>query len=109
MYVVTRFGRFLRRRNPYFCLIGLAVPIAIVEPLKLVALFILGNGHEVIGLTVILCAYAGSIFIVERLFKIVKPRLLELSWFAAGYNASISWWRWARKQLTKIRKPNYAR
>ena len=85
------------------------MPIAVVEPLKLFALFILGKGHEVIGLATILCAYAGSIFIVERLFKIVKPRLLELSWFAAGYNIWIGWWRWGRNWLTKIRKPDYAR
>jgi hypothetical protein len=83
MYIITRFGRFLRRRDPYICLVGLAVPLAVVEPLKLFALFILGSGHEVAGLAVIVCAYATSIFVVERLFKIVKPKLLELGWFAA--------------------------
>ena len=27
-------------------------------------------------------AYAGSLFFTERLFKVLKPSLLSLSWFA---------------------------
>ena len=109
MYVVTQFGRFLRRRNPYVCLIGLAVPIAIVEPLKLLALYILGNGHEVLCLTVIVFAYAGSVFIIERLFKIVKPTLLEIPWFAASYSACMWLWQRMKRWLIKITKLYYAR
>jgi hypothetical protein len=77
--------------------------------LKLFAVFILGEGHEVIGLATILCAYAGSVFIVERLFKIVKPTLLELPWFAASYSACMSWWEKGRKWLIKLTEPYYAR
>jgi hypothetical protein len=68
---------------PYPSLLVLAVPLAIVEPLKLVAVFIMGDGHVVTGTLSILCAYAISLFLTERLFAIVKPKLLELPWFAA--------------------------
>ena len=51
------------------------------EPLKLVAVFIFGSGHLLAGLIVMLCAYVASALLVERLFKIVKPKLLTLSWF----------------------------
>jgi hypothetical protein len=30
----------------------------------------------------IVAAYAWSVFVVERLFRIVKPKLLTLRWFA---------------------------
>jgi hypothetical protein len=30
----------------------------------------------------IVIAYAASLFLVERLFRIVKPKLLTLPWFA---------------------------
>ncbi len=30
-----------------------------------------------------LCAYSISLLVVERLFQIVKPKLLTLPWFAA--------------------------
>jgi hypothetical protein len=40
-----------------------------------------------VGVIVIICAYAISLFITERLFVIAKPNLLKLPWFAAA-------WRW---------------
>jgi hypothetical protein len=78
--------RRLRRRieglGPYQSLLLLAVPISLVEPLKLVAVAIAGEGHWITGTLTIICAYAISLFVIERLFDIVKPKLLTLRWFA---------------------------
>ncbi len=60
----------------------LAIPFGIVEPLKLAAVAIAGTGHWIAGSITIVCAYAASLLVVERLFKIVKPKLLMLPWFA---------------------------
>ena len=68
---------------PYPSLLVVAVPLAIVEPLKLAAVVVMGDGHLITGTLSILCAYAISLFITERLFGIVKPKLLTLPWFAA--------------------------
>jgi hypothetical protein len=68
---------------PYPSLLVLVVPLAIVEPLKLVAVVVMGDGHLITGTLSILCAYAISLFITERLFGIVKPKLLRLPWFAS--------------------------
>ena len=68
---------------PYPSLLVVAVPLAIVEPLKLAAVVVMGDGHLITGTLSILCAYAISLFITERLFGIVKPKLLRLPWFAA--------------------------
>jgi hypothetical protein len=73
--------------GPYQSLLLLAVPTSIVEPLKLIALAIAGDGHWVTGTLVIVAAYATSMLFVERLFRIVKPKLMRLSWFA-------SLWTW---------------
>jgi hypothetical protein len=82
-FMMKRWRRFIQHLNPYIALTLLAVPLVIVEPLKLIAIFILGTGHWITGSAVMLFAYAGSLFVVERLFKIVKPKLLTLPWFAA--------------------------
>jgi hypothetical protein len=70
----------IKALGPYQSLILLAVPTSIVEPLKLVA--IAGEGHWVTGALVIVAAYATSLLLVERLFAIVKPKLMTLNWFA---------------------------
>lgn len=73
----------IERLGPYASLCLLAVPVLIVEPLKLIALVVAGTGHWISGTVTIVCAYALSLLVVERLFLIVKPKLLTLSWFAA--------------------------
>ena len=97
---MKRWRHFVQRLNPYIALALLAVPIAIVEPLKLIGLFIFGKGHWITGSFVMLFAYAGSLLAVERLFKIVKPKLMTLHWFAAPWKWLMSvrqktsqWWQ----------------
>lgn len=78
----SRSRRYIERLGPYQSLALLAIPTCIVEPLKLGAIAIAGSGHWITGTVVVICAYAASLLIVERLFKIVKPKLLTLTWFA---------------------------
>jgi hypothetical protein len=84
---LSKIRRRIEDLGPYQSLLLLAVPTSIVEPLKLVALAIAGDGHWVTGTLVIVAAYATSLLLVERLFRIVKPKLMRLSWFA-------SLWTW---------------
>ena len=76
------FRSFLRTLGPYQSLLVLAVPLAVVEPMKMLAVFIIGEGRFITGVIVMICAYAGSLLVTERLFAIVKPKLLKLPWFA---------------------------
>jgi hypothetical protein len=72
----------IERLVPNQSLLLLAVPTSIVEPLKLVAAAIAGEGHWITGTIMILAAYAISLLLLERLFLIVKPKLMTLNWFA---------------------------
>ncbi|MGY4496990.1 hypothetical protein ACVWYH_000917 [Bradyrhizobium sp. GM24.11] len=79
--VRTNLRAAIERLGPYQSLILLLVPASIVEPLKLAAVAIAGDGHWITGSVVIVAAYAASLLVVERLFRIVKPKLLMLPWF----------------------------
>ena len=83
---LLRLRRRIEKLGPYQSLVLLAVPISLVEPLKLIAVAIAGEGHWVTGTVTIICAYATSLLVVERLFKIVKPKLMTLPWFARLWN-----------------------
>ena len=73
---------WIKKLGPYQSLFLLLIPISLVEPMKLVALAVAGKGHWVAGTGMIVIAYAGSLFVVERLFRLVKPKLLKIYWFA---------------------------
>jgi hypothetical protein len=82
---------------PYPSLVLAAVPLAVVEPLKLATIFIIGKGHWITGAIAMLCAYAVSLFVTHRLFAIVKPKLLTLPWFAAMWKRLVAVWNAVRK------------
>jgi hypothetical protein len=77
---------YIEQLGPYQSLVLLAIPTSFVEPLKLVAVAVAGEGHWVTGVAMMIAAYACSLWLVERLFEIVKPKLLTLSWFARLWN-----------------------
>jgi hypothetical protein len=104
MRLLRRLRRQIERLPPYPALLLVAVPLAVVEPLKLATLFIIGKGHWITGVVAMICAYAVSLLVTHRLFKIVKPKLLELVWFArlwawlaAAKNGALRWLRRRRR------------
>ena len=100
---LSRVRRSIEGLGPYPSLLVLAVPMSLIEPLKLAAVAIAGKGHWLAGTVIIVCAYAASLLVVERLFRIVKPKLLKLPWFARLWNwfvairdRTLGWLRSAR-------------
>ena len=83
----------IERLGTYPSLFLVAVPLAIVEPLKLAVLFIAGDGHWITGTITMICAYAVSLFVAHWVFGIVKPKLMKLPWFAASWNWLANVWR----------------
>ncbi len=63
--------------GPYTALIVVLVPLLVVEPAKLFAVLIAGEGHWITGTSVLIVAYAGSLFVVERLFRLLKPHMMR--------------------------------
>src|ERR1700736_4941158 len=78
----SRLKRFVRGLGPYQSLALLLVPVSVVEPLKLIAVAVAGEGHWIAGTAMVAGAYAVSVLFIERLFRLVKPKLLTLPWFA---------------------------
>lgn len=90
--------RWIERLGPYPSLLLLALPTATVEPLKLAAVAVAGKGHWIARTAMIVACYAFSLLVVERLFKIVKPKLLTISWFAKLWNGFVS----ARTRVVRL-------
>jgi hypothetical protein len=82
MTFLARGRRRLQQISPYLSLLLLLVPLLLVEPLKAVALYVAGTGHWLTGTGMLMAAYAGSLLVVERLFRVLKPKLMMMVWFA---------------------------
>jgi hypothetical protein len=85
MTALSAIRRHIQQLGPYQSLVLMLLPLLLVEPLKLVALVIVGKGHWLTGSGMLIGAYTASLLCVERLFRAVKPKLLLIKCFAKGW------------------------
>jgi hypothetical protein len=97
------FKRRIENLGPYQSLFLLAVPTATVEPLKLVAVAVAGEGHWIAGTAMIVTCYLLSLVLVERLFIIVKPKLLTITWFAKLWTIILAVRTWIIASFRRMR------
>ena len=98
----TRLRERIKRLGPYTSAAFVLVPLLIVEPLKLAALWIVGEGHWFAGTVSLIIAYAGSLFVVERLFRVLKPNILRAPALAKGWACFIVVRRTGYRYLKKV-------
>lgn len=67
---------------PYATLAVLAVPVVLLEPPKLAALWWLATGHVVAGIALLLAAKTLGLTVILRLHAIAEPKLLSIGWYA---------------------------
>src|SRR4051812_42005263 len=90
MTLLARVRRRLQKVSPYVSLILLLVPLLLVEPLKLVAVIVAGGGHWLTGMGMLVAAYAASLLMIERLFRVLKPKLMTIGWFAKLWSGFVA-------------------
>lgn len=78
---------FVRQRShrlpAYVALVALVIPLAIAEPAKIFALWLIGEGHYLSGLTTLALAYLVSIVLIDLIYDGARPQLRSIRWFAA--------------------------
>jgi hypothetical protein len=90
----------IRRLPPYAALALFALPTLMLLPVKLGALWLIGQGQVVAGAVVIVVAKLVGTAVVARLFTLTRPALMRLDWFAALHG---HWTRWKNALLERVR------
>lgn len=85
---------------PYAALALLALPALALLPVKLLALWLIGQGRVWLGAGVILLTKLVGTALVARLFTLTQPALMQLDWFASLYQR---WTRWKVDLLARLR------
>lgn len=113
-------GAWVRSLAPYAALTLFAAPSLLLVPVKLLALWLIGAGHVLLGAVVILTAKVVGTAVVARLFTLTRPALMRLDWFARFYGRWTAWkarllahvrsswpWRWARVMKRRWRRAQH--
>jgi hypothetical protein len=89
----------VRRLPPYGALLLFALPALLLLPVKLAALWLIGQGHAVGGVAIIVTAKLVGTALVARLFTLTQPALMRLVWFANLYTR---WSHWKEELLVQV-------
>ena len=87
----ARLEALIVRLPPYAALAVFFVPMLLLLPIKLLALYWISRGHAVLGLLVVLAAKLLGTAAVARLFALTQPALMRLAWFARLYSQWVLW------------------
>jgi hypothetical protein len=79
----------------WLALLLFLAPAVLLFPLKLVALWLIGEGRAGTGVFIIVAAKVLGTAFVGRLFILVEPQLMTFSWFAHALN----WWRVTKTKI----------
>lgn len=99
--IARRFAIFLHRLPPYPTLGLFLVPFVVLEPFKIVGLWLMATGRFQSGLIMLAIAHVASIVLVERLFHATRDKLLTIPWFAAGYRWVMRLYDWSLGRLRR--------
>ena len=81
----------IARLPPYAALCVFVLPSALLLPLKFLALILVARGQLVLAALVFAGAKAGATALVARLFLLTQPALMQIGWFAWGYDTLMPW------------------
>jgi hypothetical protein len=82
---------WIRSLGPYPTLALFLVPVIVLEPVKPVALYLLGTGQFMAGTLVLVIGELLKITLVERLFHLGKDKLMMIAAFAWAYGFVMRW------------------
>lgn len=66
---------------PYGIVTLFIVPLAMIEPMKIAALYLIGTHHVISGILIFILAKIVGVGLAERLFAIGREKLLSIGWF----------------------------
>ena len=81
----------IARLPPYAALALFGLPALALLPIKLLALWLIGQGRAWLGALLIIVTKVVGTAIVARLFRLTQPALLRLAWFARLYARWLAW------------------
>jgi len=97
----ARLENQLRQLPPWGALLAFFVPVLLLLPVKVLALFLFSRGHAATALTVLVLAKLVGTAIVARIFQLVEGPLMRIPWFARWYPR---WKAWKDRVLTVVRQ-----
>ena len=98
--VLAAIERRIAALPPHAALVVFFIPALALLPVKLLALWLIGQGQRLLGVLLIVAAKVVGTAVVAHLFALTQPALMRLPWFAHLYTR---WSAWKTALLARVR------
>ena len=93
------FERWLTQTTPNTALLAFLIPVLIVTPINLAAIWLMIQGLLLQGILLEIFAKLLGTLLVARVFTLTKPQLLSFKVINAIYVTISGWLRWAHQKV----------
>jgi hypothetical protein len=93
--IIGQLERKISAAPPRLALVFFLVPALVLLPFKFGALWLIAQGHKLLGIGLILLAKLVSTALLGRLFHLTERQLMSFPWFAKAY----TWWRTTKDRI----------
>ncbi len=113
---IAALERWITTLPPYAALVAFGLPTAFLLPLKLLALYLIAQGHTVAAAALFIGAKIVGTAVVARLYQLTSPQLMRIGWFKRAHDVVVprlhalheeirrSWaWRYGRMVKTRVK------
>ena len=97
---LEKFDEWLVHAKPKQALMAFLLPLVIITPFNLFALFLLAHGAIIQGLLLEIAIKLSGTLLIARIFHLVKPALLTYAWLNYLYQKITRLLNWARYLIT---------
>lgn len=98
---LARFENWLAQTTPYQSLIAISIPIVIITPINIAAIWLIAQGLILQGVALEICAKLLGTLFVARFFSLTKQQLLTFSLIAWVYYKITYCLHWAHEIITE--------
>jgi hypothetical protein len=98
--LIRQFEALLKRLPPRAAFVVLLLPSLLILPIKLAAVWLVAEGHVMLGVGIVVAAKLLGTALLAWLFQLIQPALMQLPWFARFY---ARWTAWKTELLAWVR------
>ncbi|HYW59873.1 MAG TPA: hypothetical protein VE909_05065 [Xanthobacteraceae bacterium] len=102
--IKARIAAAIEGLPPAATLVVFAVPVAVLFPIKLAALWAFGHGHWIAGVGALVFAKLAGLGVTAFVFEATRPKLMQIGWFAQLYELVMRGLAWAHTTVDPIKR-----
>lgn len=102
--IKARTAALIEALPPAATLVVFLVPIGILLPVKIGAVWLLHGGHWLAGVGLLIFAKLAGLGVTAFVFEITRPKLMQLAWFAKLYALVMRGLDWAHAMVDPIKR-----